>query len=98
MDSSYAPNGRDTVRRPGFTLAGGQAHPIERRGDMLVRPTAGHAAHDCQCIVSCRATVFTRLWLANPQLRVLAAPPMDREHDVTHRIVDIDDDIGDQRP
>ncbi|EQB14282.1 hypothetical protein L284_12875 [Novosphingobium lindaniclasticum LE124] len=34
--------------------------------------------------------------LANPQFRVLTAPPMDREHDVTHSIIDIDDDVGDQ--
>jgi hypothetical protein len=29
---------------------------------------------------------------------VLAAPPMDRQHDVTHGIIDIDDDVGDQCP
>jgi hypothetical protein len=34
------------VSRPGFALAGGQAHSIERRGNMFVRPPAGHAAHD----------------------------------------------------
>ena len=79
------------MRRPGFALPSGQAHPIERRGDMLVRPTACHAAHHCQRIFSCRATVLPGLRFANTQFRVLAAPPVDREDDIAHRIVDIND-------
>jgi hypothetical protein len=68
MDSSHAPYGIDAVGGPGFTLAGGQAHPIERRGDMLVRPTPGHAAHHCQRILICRAAVLAGSWLANTQI------------------------------
>jgi hypothetical protein len=29
---------------------------------------------------------------------VLSATPVDREHDVAHIIIDIDNDVGDQRP
>jgi Transposase IS66 family len=31
--------------RPGFALASGNAHPVERGGDVLIRPAARHAAH-----------------------------------------------------
>ena len=37
------------------------------------------------------------LRLADPQLRVLAAPPMDRQDDLARRLVDIGNDVGDQR-
>ncbi|EQB04727.1 hypothetical protein L485_03780 [Sphingobium baderi LL03] len=63
---------------------------------MLVGPTAGHAAHHLQRILRCCTTVLAGFRLANPQFRVLIAPPMDCEHDVTHGIIDIDDDFGDQ--
>lgn len=36
--------------------------------------------------------------LPHPKLRVLSAAPMDREHDVAHLVVDIDNDVSDQRP
>ena len=36
------------------------------------------------------------LRLADPQLRVLAAAPMDRQDDLARRLVDIGDDVGDQ--
>jgi transposase len=45
MDAAHTPNGSDAVRRPGFSLAGGQAHPVKRRGDMFIRPATCHAAH-----------------------------------------------------
>ena len=98
MDSAHASNGSDAVRRPGFALAGGQAHSIERRGDMFVRPAAGHAAHDRQRVFGRRAAMFAGPWLAYAQLGVLASTPMDREHDIARIIVDIDDDVGDQCP
>jgi hypothetical protein len=93
-----APNGSDPVRCPGFALSGGQTHPIKRRGDMLVRPTTSHATHHSQCIIGCRTTMHFSLRFPNAQLRVLAAPSMDHENDVTHRIVDINDDVGDLCP
>jgi len=36
------------------------------------------------------------LRLANPQLRMLAAAPMDRQDDLARRLVDIGDDVGDE--
>src|SRR4051812_9677630 len=36
------------------------------------------------------------LRLANPQLRMLAAAPMDRQDDLARRLVDIGDDVGHQ--
>lgn len=36
--------------------------------------------------------------LLDPQLRVLTAGPVDDEHDLARRFVDISDDLGDQRP
>ena len=98
MDAAHASDGGDPVRRPGFTLSSRQAHPVERRGDMLVRPAARHAPHDRQGILGRRATVFPASRLVHAQLRVLAATPVDREHDVTHCLVDVDHDVGDQCP
>ena len=36
------------------------------------------------------------LRLADPQLRMLAAAPMDRQDDLTLRLVDVGDDVGHQ--
>jgi len=98
VDSTHASNGTDPVRRPGLALAGGQAHSIERRGDMFVRPAAGHAAYDRQSVFRRCATMFTCSWLPDAQLGMLAAAPMDCEHDIARIIIDIDDNLGDQCP
>ena len=98
MDSAHTSNGSDAVCRPGFALAGGQAHSVERRGDMFVRPAAGHAPHHRQRVFCRRTAMFPRPRLTHPQLGVLASTPMDREDDIACVIIDIDDDVGDQRP
>jgi transposase len=36
VNVTHAAHRRDTFRRPGFSLTGRQAHPVERRGDMFV--------------------------------------------------------------
>ena len=36
--------------------------------------------------------------LADSQLGMLAAAPMDRENHITSFMIDVDDDVGDQRP
>ncbi|AHE55630.1 hypothetical protein [Sphingomonas sanxanigenens] len=64
---------------------------------MFVGPTTSHVAHYRQSILGGRASMLARLRLANTQFGVLAASPMEREHDVTHLIVDVHDDVGDQR-
>jgi hypothetical protein len=35
-------------------------------------------------------------WFADPQLRMLAAAPMDRQDDLARRLVDIGDDVGNE--
>ena len=35
-------------------------------------------------------------WFADPQLRMLAAAPMDRQDDLARRVIDIGNDVGDQ--
>ena len=67
------------MRGPGLALAGSHAHAVQRRRDMLVRPSRRHAAHDCKGFVGRSAAVFAGLGFANPQLRMLAAAPMDRQ-------------------
>src|SRR5208337_4048479 len=52
------------------------------------------AAMPRQSFVWRAAAMFPSLWFTHPQLRMLAAPPMDRQDDLTHRFVDIDDDVG----
>ena len=88
VDPANASDRRDAMRRPSFTLACGQAHSIERRGDVLVRPATGHAAHYRQRVLThpCR------------QLGALPSTPMDCEYDIAHIIVDVGDDVGDQSP
>ena len=41
--------------------------------------------------------MLATLRLANPQLRMLAAAPMDGQHDFGRALVDVGDDIGDER-
>ena len=63
---------------------------------MFIGPATSHAAHHRQSIVRGGTAVFTSPRFANFQLRVLAAFPMNRQHHVTHRIVDINDNVGNQ--
>ena len=63
---------------------------------MFVGPSSRHAADHSQGFVGCAAAMFASLWFAHPQLRMLAAPPMDRQDDLTHRLVDIGDDVCDE--
>ena len=63
---------------------------------MFIRPATSHAAHHRQGILRGGTTVFTALRLADLELRMLTALPMDRQHHVTHRIVDINDNVGNQ--
>ena len=86
----------DAVRGPRLSLTGGHAHPVQRGGDVLVRPSRGHAPHHGKGLFRGAAAMLARLRLADPQLRVLAAPPMDRQDDLARRLVDIGDDVGDQ--
>lgn len=63
---------------------------------MFIGPATSHAAHHRQSILRGGTAVFTALRFADPELRMLTALPMDRQHYVTHRIVDINDNVGNQ--
>src|SRR6266436_5890226 len=39
IDSIHPAHRADTVRSPGFSLTGGHSHPVQGRGDVLVRPS-----------------------------------------------------------
>ena len=40
--------------------------------------------------------MLASFWFADPQLRMLAAAPMDRQDDLARRLVDIGDDVGNE--
>ena len=96
MDAVHPPQRADTVRGPGLSLTGGHSHPVQRRGDVLVRPSRGHAPHDGEGLFGGAAAMLAGLRLADPQLRVLAASPMDRQDDLARRLVDVGNDVGDE--
>src|SRR6201999_1153224 len=71
---------------PGLALAGRQTHPVERGGDILVRPLARHLAHDRQGIVGGAAAVFSRARLTQAQFGVPSALPVDDQNDLLCRL------------
>jgi hypothetical protein len=93
MDCAHTPYGRDAVCGPGFSLPCGHAHSIERSGNLFIGPATSHAAHHRQCILCGGTTVFTALKLTDLEFRMLTA--LDRQHHVTNRVVDINDNVGD---
>src|SRR3954451_1144317 len=54
----------DAVRGPRLSLTGGHAHPVQRRGDVPVRPSRGHAPHHRQGLFGGAAAVLAGLRLA----------------------------------
>ena len=96
MNSLHPPQRADTVRGPGFSLASRHSHSVQRGGDILVRPSGRHAPHHGERLFGRAAAVLAGLRLADPQLRVLAASPMDRQDDLACRLIDIGNDVGDK--
>ena len=96
MDTFCTAQRADTPRGPGFSMASRYSHPVQRRGDILVRPSGRHRPDYGERLVGCTAAMLAGVRFANAQLRVLAAAPMDRQDDLTRRLVDIGDDVGDQ--
>jgi len=97
VDAMHPPQRADTVRGPGLSLARGHSHSVQRRGDVFVRPSGRHAPHHGERLFGRPATMLAGLRLADPQLRVLAAAPMDRQDDLARRFIDVGDDVGDKR-
>jgi hypothetical protein len=77
-------------------LTRGHAHTVQRGGDVLIRPPARHALDNGEGFFGSAATMLAGFWLAYPQLGMLAAAPMNRENDLTRRVVDIGNDVGDE--
>ena len=82
MNVADTPDRADPMRGPGLALASRQAHPVERGGDVLVGPAAGHAPHDRQGVVGGAAAMLTGAGLAQPQLGVLSTLPMNNQDDL----------------
>src|SRR5262245_62086328 len=92
IDSAYRP---DTVRRPRLALSGWHSHAIERGGDVLIGPAAGHAVHDGTGLLGRAAAMLPGSRLPDTQLRVLAALPVDDKNDLTDLLVNVSNDLGD---
>src|SRR4051812_11876163 len=97
MDAMDPAQRADTLGGPRLVLAGAHAHPVERRGDVLVGPAGRHTAHHRQRRLGRVAAVFAGFWLPDTELRVLATLPVDRQDHLAGRLVDVGDDVLDQR-
>src|SRR5882762_7440820 len=98
VNAMHAAQRPDTVRCPGLALAGRHSHSVQRCCNMLIRPSAGHAAHDGERLLGCVTAMLAGSQLADAQLGMLAAFPVDDKHDLSRRLVDVGNDLGDQRP
>src|SRR5579872_2621644 len=97
VDGADTTDRADAVSSPALALPSWQRHPVERGGDVLVRPSARHAANHCQRVFRCGTTMLTGSRLAQAQFGMLSAFPMDDQNDLLRRFVDIDDDLIDKR-
>src|SRR5215208_4361854 len=86
----------DAVRGPRLSLTGGHSHPVQRRGDVFVRPSCGHAPHHGEGLFRGAAAMLAGPRLADPHLRVLATLPMDCQNHLARRLVDIGNDVSDK--
>jgi len=83
---------------PGLPLTSGHSDPVQRRRDLFVGPSGGHAPHNSESLLGRAAAMLAGFWLANPQMGMLAASPMDRQNDLTRVVVDVGDDLDDEGP
>ena len=88
----------DPVRCPGLTLPGWQGHPVESGRDARDR-TGGSpcCANDRQGVFRVPHACSPVRGLRRRGFRVLSAFSMDDQNDLPDRLVDIDDDLVDQR-
>jgi hypothetical protein len=78
---------------PGLAVTRWEAHAVERRGNVLVRPLARHAAGDGQRFVRRAATMLATARLCNAHLRMLTTLPMNRQHDLACFIINVGNDL-----
>jgi hypothetical protein len=86
----------DTLRTPGVTEGCLRAHAVQRCSDVFVGPTCTHLTNDIVDLDGISHCVLARLRLANPELGVLSAAPMDHDDHFTLVVVDINNDLLDQ--
>jgi hypothetical protein len=84
--------------RPRLALSGRQPHAVQSGGDVLVGPAAGHAPDHRQGIVGGDALVLTRSGLAQSQLGVATALPVDCQNDLVACLIDVDGDVVHECP
>src|SRR5258708_9822639 len=80
----------DSPRVPSMTKRRDGAHPIERGGDVVVRPTRAHLSNHLVDFNGVAHRVFAWSRLANAKLRMLSAPPVNHEYNFATRVVNVD--------
>src|SRR5712691_6644384 len=73
VNAMHAAQRPDTVRCPGLALAGRHSHSVQRCCNMLIRPSAGHAAHDGERLLGCVTAMLAGSQLADAQLGMLVS-------------------------
>jgi hypothetical protein len=96
VDAMDPAEGTDPLCGPRFVLTGTHSHAVQRCGNVVIVPAPGHAPHYRQCLVRGPTAVLASSGFLDPQLRVLAAPPVDHQDDLACCIVDIGDNVFDQ--
>lgn len=86
----------DAVAGPALALASAHAHAVERGSDVSVGPACSHRADDGHCLFRRALGVLSRLRLADADLRMLPALPMDGELNFLRIFVGGCDNIFDQ--
>ena len=95
-DAVVRAHGGDAFAGPAITVAGLEAVAVENAGDQIVAGDEHQLTHGCDD-VGRGAVALPAPALGQAHLAVGAADPVDNENDLGGRIVDIGDDLVDQR-
>jgi hypothetical protein len=68
MNAVHPAHRADTVRRPGLALTRWHSHPVQRRGNVRVRPAGRHAPHHRERLIGRAAPMLAGFRLADAQL------------------------------
>ena len=83
-------------RRPGLAIAGLAPHAVERHGDLSIGPAASEFADRLDGARRRARRAATGLHPRHAKLAVPAAGPVDQQHDLVGRTVEVADDLVDQ--
>ena len=98
VDLVFGSEGPHALASPRLPLAGAEAHSVQRGCDMFIGPPARHAAYHCLGLVRSAPPVFTSPGLTGSELRMLTTLPMDLQHNLARRFIEIGDDLLNQGP